>query len=1179
MTRHSHTSKRRNLDSQLPYTQPFSIQGSCVLSEDYFLTAQVIINPNTDLIRPFVRADGTVEALVVAGGTLSYLHRDPTATSGWSYITLSGTSQVPYPPIPGTITDLAVGTDGNGNVTGICVSGSAASLLFFDPTQAGANAWYTNQDATAPVAGMSLLQAQVDASGYLYFYAWDDSGNFSLYLPDSAGATIDVTQLSGPGVNDIADARVLWNFNYDSNTAPGGGILLADSQGNLGWYKQIGSTTCNTLANFTEGPGTLLWAGKSQDMYTTDPTYAYQDPTGNIIFTNTQDFTVGIGSFGAQLGAEQVAVWQENGLYSFALLFNDTVNIVTEYGDPGLGNVTDPIPLQRGVMVMFSAPADPAQGTLFVLLEDTTLNVLTKDPTAGWSLVPVVQDGATLQELDGWRVQLLVTDANSVPITNTAVSVSADRPVGVWQASGNTLLAAQEPATFTTDAFGRITFATPAIELDTAQLTVQLATDGKIDAASSPVLVSPDSDVQAFLGGTAPLNTIGTLTAANLLAAQNSSGTALCPVLANAPQESQTNAANGVISAINQCVTAGQGVTPGPNDIKSFVLDMSQPIPTFTSSTQPNGVQAVHSLADSSWWDSVKNDSESFFHSVRHKAMEVASCAANWVKNEATGAYNWVVNLAITIGSDIVGVANYVITDMKSAFHAITGFFQKLGADIRDAVYWLRHEIGALIKEAGQNAQLIEQWLTQVPTIANTQLTRYGTIANDYFVGLEGTLNTDIGNLLKVFGDTTLGSLSSASLGRLQAGHGHSWHQRTLMDVPASLSLVAGATLDIETFLYDIRHNWLLDKMVSFFSGEKPPAINTELQTALNQLVPVATDAFHLVEDMATLVWDGLKDLFNTKDGFNATSYVQLFTVLQKTLDDLLKFADAVVQMLINVAKAAMDQLGNMLSHQFNEIPLVGGVLKLFGIDPTMSVAHLVSLVLMYPATLANQIKNGTNSSLFPSLSTVGDKLDSSPNWGPGLQLSAAVGQGGWGFADAVGDTSRAVGQEPSGAIGWIDIVSPIILNILQWPGAKNSDGTTAAPFVNNIDGSGHDGAMIWPVWLLGFVPPIVGLCGQFADYQPSGEQEGGEGSEIPDIGQYFTMASAIGSTIVGSIYNWGTNQQSNAKAAGILANISNVIAPFATKELTESTEGLSDVIKLIVDVTGNIGAAVAIGM
>ena len=332
----------------------------------------------------------------------------------------------------------------------------------------------------------------------------------------------------------------------------------------------------------------------------------------------------------------------------------------------------------------------------------------------------------------------------------------------------------------------------------------------------------------------------------------------------------------------------------------------------------------------------------------------------------------------------------------------------------------MRHNVGALIKEAGQNAKLVEGWLTQVPTIVNNQLAHYENLAHGFFVGLEGTVNNDIGNLMKRFGNTTLGPSSSQSLDGLQTGHGH---HRTIVDSSAPLSLVTGATLDIENFLYDIKHNWLLDKIISLFTGDQTPAINTDLQNALNQMVTVAEDAFHFVKDMATLLWDGLKDLFNSKGGFNATTYTQLFTQLQKTVDDLLQFADAVVKLLVNLAEVAMDQLGSMLSHKFNEIPLVGSLLQHFGLDDTMTVAHLVSLILMYPATLANQIKNGTNSSLFPSTSSTGDKLSSSPNWGPGLQISAAIGQGIWGFADAVGDAFRAGGEEAPGAIGWIDIV------------------------------------------------------------------------------------------------------------------------------------------------------------
>ena len=110
-------------------------------------------------------------------------------------------------------------------------------------------------------------------------------------------------------------------------------------------------------------------------------------------------------------------------------------------------------------------------------------------------------------------------------------------------------------------------------------------------------------------------------------------------------------------------------------------------------------------------------------------------------------------------------------------------------------------------------------------------------------------------------------------------------------------------------------------------------------------------------------------------------------------------------------------------------------------------------------------------------------------------------------------------------------------------------------------------------------MPPVVGLCGQFADYQPPGlEARGDAPEEWPEIGQYFTMASAIASTVLGSIYNFQTDQSAETEAAGILGNVSNIIAPFATKELAETTEGGSEIIKFFIDYLGNLGAAGCMG-
>ena len=91
---------------------------------------------------------------------------------------------------------------------------------------------------------------------------------------------------------------------------------------------------------------------------------------------------------------------------------------------------------------------------------------------------------------------------------------------------------------------------------------------------TAPLMVSPDADVHAFLAGAAPLNDLGTLTGTSLLT-RKADSTPLCPVLASVPSDQQAQAADAVVTAITQCVKAGQGATPGPDDAKSWTLDLT----------------------------------------------------------------------------------------------------------------------------------------------------------------------------------------------------------------------------------------------------------------------------------------------------------------------------------------------------------------------------------------------------------------------------------------------------------------------------------------------------------------------------------------------------------------------------------------------------------------------------
>ena len=73
-------------------------------------------------------------------------------------------------------------------------------------------------------------------------------------------------------------------------------------------------------------------------------------------------------------------------------------------------------------------------------------------------------------------------------------------------------------------------------------------------------------------------------------------------------------------------------------------------------------------------------------------------------------------------------------------------------------------------------------------------------------------------------------------------------------------------------------------------------------------------------------------------------------------------------------------------------------------------------------------------------------------------------------------------------------------------------------------------------------------------------------------------MSTAIAATGTGTGYNFDTDADQQLKAGTILGNVSNIISSFSTEDLAEATEGISVVIKLMIDLIGNIGAGVCIG-
>lgn len=187
------------------------------------------------------------------------------------------------------------------------------------------------------------------------------------------------------------------------------------------------------------------------------------------------------------------------------------------------------------------------------------------------------------------------------------------------------------------------------------------------------------------------------------------------------------------------------------------------------------------------------------------------------------------------------------------------------------------------------------------------------------------------------------------------------------------------AAFDLAEFVNSARASWLLDKILSYFSGDTQVAPIQPLQNAMDALAAAVQDGLAFAEDLGKVLWTGLQAMSGSRGSYNQATFAQFFQALKDAVADLLGFADAVVNAVLDLVETVMDQLGALRAHQFNEIPVIGSLLNKLGADDTMSVAHLVSMVLMYPATLGNRIKNGSSSSLFPT--SVATRRQGWPRW------------------------------------------------------------------------------------------------------------------------------------------------------------------------------------------------------
>jgi hypothetical protein len=1174
---------------------PYSMGATCELSEDRFLTDDVIIKDG-DKIMPFSVVDPstsavTVEALVLSSGQLSHLCPDAAATSGWSYTVV----KTPFD----YVSDAAViggGFGGQLMVTGPrslpAPPGATAAAAWL--TRVGPGAWSVSGTGTVPEQ-IGPLSAGVSQEGP-YWYGWvvsrhvtptTDQFGLLLFDPRNAGTQMLTMQLPAAWEETIENTVVLFDPDQVPDGTPTGFAVVLTSDGSISTYNQTGpaSFSGQFASALPTTAGSLLWAYTTPGSTTGQPAILWQNENGIVGFQaengawNFTGFT-----YGNPAGDGQVAAWKLNGAYTFTFLNDGLAQVVSEIPGSGSGiSWTAPIPLAGGFEKIYSLLADPSQSTLFAADAAQTLNVLTKDPVLGWTQTQVHQDGASIQSVTSWRVQITTLDANQVGVGFGQIRLSTDRPVGFWQASGSTVVTPGTPVTLTAGPSGQVTFSIPAEELDTARLTVQ-ALDSNGNPSGDPLDVTPDIDVQTFLAGQGSLTDIGKLTGPGLVAAtipvdpDNPAG----PQAKVFSKLTDTTSAIAVAGAVSHVAQLGLGYQPVTSTaVRSAAFDLTASPATFSTSSDPAAFDSLlGGLGGLSWWDSAKNDADSVFHGLRHGVIAFKKMVTSWSDELA----QWTVTLTVDIGDGIDNVMSYVVSDIKSAIHAISSFFQAVGADLKTAWEWLKHNVLELIKYADANAKVIQGWLTQAVAVPDGPLSAiidHIEISSDtFFTDLKTDVTNDITALATVVEDKLFGTSEPMPPPPTDS-----------KSDDADILFKAGG--DIAKVWQHTPCGWLYDKLESHLPKDAGPDFDaTVFSQVLADLVNDVVDATATILDLGTVFYDAMKLTAGTKDALNAMSVADFFGALSKLVSDALTLLDKLVDTVLDALKAAVALVGDILTYQYQAVPLIGELLDLAGVDTTLSVGHLMSLIVSYPATLTSKlITKNWNLFPFPAVQAGAAHQEAVGAWHPdltgfGLNLAAAVGQFVWAVDDLVLDYYAFPVPEgtpnPSTTLySFIDICCPAILWILQWPTPTiaTANGQTVAPFIyNDFDNSQHfgeHGNYLWGVLATGAAPFLTAALA-FAAKLTGLDKEGTVGDIVTAAVQTL---SGLVNTILGCWY--AKDNASSTKLAveeviiGVMSNLSYEDTLLGIKQITGDTETISLFVKMVIDTVGNFGTGI----
>jgi hypothetical protein len=942
----------------------------------------------------------------------------------------------------------------------------------------------------------------------------------------------------------MTDASCDWVLAVPGTAATGGVIDLYEGSPTSVTSGPMAIAVTNAVAAVLVG----FWMNNSA-------MFLFTDTQGNL-YSNVGT-TANVGTIdGGSVQSAAAIVDLENNIHLYPIDPAGGLSVLHQVGwNTASGPTWAPqIPLDGGFAAVFADSSSTTATSIFAIDEEGAIWYSTQDLSTGiWSTTKAQMPGGVQSyNVSQYRTKVRVVDGNgNPPLGPLAIEVRSSTTSGVlvqglWYPTSPT-----QAATITTDATGCATLSTIALGASTPALTLTAT------GLTTPAPINPAAPVQSYLGGTGTLNS-GTSTerptfGADTLSSATVGGEPLAPAAAQNP-----NVASAAAQGIVHMFTVGQAgnsrltAVDGSSGFVLDLTDMSNPSFTILESHQDvldieNGLVAVGSI--DSWWDEVK----AFFQDVWAGIKNAAIAVTKWVVNTVDST----ISLVVQIGNEIHNIVGQLVSGIEQVADIVQSIFAAIGAEIENIVNWLK-----MMFDWG------DIWDTKLalssaisgafPYLAD-QITWFkGQVVDKFFSNLEDEVTNSFNTVSQRFsqGQTLSGFLTTGAA----AGVGAS---------------VGGTLLsDIESIVSSVQHNWLVEKIESYWgAGPAIQAVSALIQPMedLGKAITNSADDFLKACDD---FWNSFKVALSDPSQFSTLGVADFLNGVKELALAVLTFLDGIIGALLDVLAAAVASAGNILSIPF-EIPLVSSIFDVIaaalGITiPTITVADLFALGLAIPVTLVYKLKNGASSEPFPggtlptgqvvaAASTAGDSPAAD-----GCKYAAVAVTALWALFDTGLDAIPS-GDAPN-ALGVIDIVAPTLIGVVTWPGGIPFRTVTLdtkeqkANFANWIVGWSVVGVDIAVMAVTGVSWAEGSILARYND--PAGK----------------ILLSAIGainltSGIVASSYGAG----GGSIAANILGPVPVLLQFLRLDSLVEGSVGITLAVKLVADFFAGEGTAVAI--